>query len=398
MAREYVAGQLASASGSMSDVFIQPVQRSARIFNLLILLTFAIPLTIYFIHTFFSGNQVWQYFAFLLPFIGSLSGTHVFATTYLYFDRELPAGISQGVFKLTIIPLGIVAVNVFAVTALSLQALVWFMVFYAHYAMFHFGRQNVGVLSFSFLSTGQGPLTVMEKRIINAVTVCGMCGALQVFAPGLMLDPSLYPFDLSAIQPAIPILFNVGAGLYVGVIAFAFVYFVRNRRRFSGVRTALYWMCVFWYSGIFAVPEYTLLHLALFTTAHGLQYLVFLGFHAYSSSQFRWQSLRLTKTREAASSFSRNLAFCGLPALILLGSIAAAWWIWSNQSRLFSGAGFLIDQFIVHDGVLKLGVGFILGLTMAHYWVDQHIWRFKSPERRKWLMQRYPFLAASQNV
>jgi hypothetical protein len=37
----------------------------------------------------------------------------------------------------------------------------------------------------------------------------------------------------------------------------------------------------------------------------------------------------------------------------------------------------------------------ILGLTMAHYWVDQHIWKFKNLERRKWLMQRYPFLAAT---
>ena len=396
--RTLAADHVVSASSSMPGAFIQPAQRSARVFNALILLTFAIPFTMYFVHTFFSGNQVWQYLIFLVPFIGSLAGAHVFATTYLYFDRELPAGISQSVLKLAIIPLGIVVVNVFAVTALPLQALVWFMVFYAHYAMFHFGRQNVGVLSFSFLSTGQGPLTVTEKRIVNAVTVCGMCGALQVFAPGLMLDPSRYPFDLRIIQPAIPILFNVGAGLYAGVIVFAFVYFVRNRRRFGGVRTALYWMCVFWYSGIFAVPDYPLLHLALFTTAHGLQYLVFLGFHAYSSSQFRWQSLRHTPTRETGRSFCRDLARCGLPALTLLGSITAAWWIWSNQSRLFSSAGSLIDQLIVHDGVLKLGVGFTLGLTMAHYWVDQHIFRFKSPERRKWLMQRYPFLAASQNV
>ncbi len=83
-----------------------------------------------------------------------------------------------------------------------------------------------------------------------------------------------------------------------------------------------------------------------------------------------------------------------LPMIILTGSVVLAWWIWSHQATFLEGASFVIDQIIADDGVFKFGSGLILGLTMAHYWVDQHIWKFKNPERRKWLLQRYPFLAA----
>jgi hypothetical protein len=40
-----------------------------------------------------------------------------------------------------------------------------------------------------------------------------------------------------------------------------------------------------------------------------------------------------------------------------------------------------------HPGskTLNTGAAIILGITMAHYWVDQNIWRFTNKERRQWL-------------
>jgi len=151
-------------------------------------------------------------------------------------------------------------------------------------------------------------------------------------------------------------------------------------------------MCVFWYAPIYLFPAYPLLSFALFTTSHGLQYLVFLGFHAYFVSHRRLAGSVTKKEWQRPLVLSMTMSL--LPMIILTGSVVLAWWIWSHQATFLEGASFVIDQIIADDGVFKFGSGLILGLTMAHYWVDQHIWKFKNPERRKWLLQRYPFLAA----
>jgi hypothetical protein len=210
-----------------------------------------------------------------------------------------------------------------------------------------------------------------------------------------MLDPQKYRFDLSLIEPIMSALYGTGMLLYPAIVAYALHYFITNRHRFGGYGAAIYWMCVFWYAPIYLFPTYPMLNLALYTTAHGLQYLVFLGFHAYYESRRR--AAISGGTAESAGGQSRvvPVLLSTLPVGILLGAIGLAWWLWTNQGSLFLGAGFLIDQVIANDGVFKVGAGLILGLTMAHYWVDQHIWKFKNPERRKWLMQRYPFLAAT---
>jgi len=362
------------------------------IFNISILLTLAVPLLIYFMHTFFTSNQIWLSFIFLVPFIGGLAGTHVFATTYLYFDRDLSVGIPNKRVKLYLIPLGIIALNVIAVTVMPIGLLLWFMVFYVHYALFHFGRQNIGVLTFSLMSTRRIIILPEEKLILNTVTLCGMLAALNLFIPGLMLDPTKYPFDLALLRPVIPVLYGIGMLLYPIVVVYAALHYLRHRSRFGGYSTAIYWMCVFWYAPIYLFPAYPMLNLALFTTSHGLQYLVFLGFHAYFVSH-RCLAARVTKN-EWQRPLALTIAMSLVPMILLTGSVVLAWWIWSHQTTFLEGASFVIDQIIAHDGVFKLGSGLILGLTMAHYWVDQHIWKFKNPERRKWLLQRYPFLAA----
>jgi hypothetical protein len=367
---------------------------STTVFNVLILLSLAVPLLIYFIHTFFTTNNIWLLFIFLVPLIGGLAGTHVFATAYLYFDRDLSVGVPNQRLKLYLVPIALVALNILAVTAMPLGLLMWFMVIYVHYALFHFGRQNIGVLNFSFLSTRRLSVLPEEKLILNAVTLCGMLAALKLFVPGLMLDPNKYHFDLAPLESVIPVLYGLGMLLYVVVVVYGAIHFLGHRSRFGGYRTAVYWMCVFWYAPIYLFPSYPMLNFALFTTSHGLQYLVFLGFHAYSVSCVRARASSAFK--EDQRPLALTVAVSLLPAMLLTGSMVVAWWMWSNQGTLLQGASRMIDRIIADDGVFKVGSGLILGLTLAHYWVDQHIWKFNNPERRKWLLQRYPFLAAIQ--
>lgn len=370
--------------------------RAVLVFNVLILLTFVVPFLIYFFHTFFSNTQIWRVFIFLVPVIGGLAGTHSFSTIYLLSDRDFSVGISWPSLKLYVMPLVIVLFNVVAVTVMSLEGLLWFMVLYVHYAMFHFGRQNLGVLAFSLMSSSQKFLVPQEKFLINGVTICGMCAALNLFMPAMMLDATLYPFELTALESVAPMLFSLGRILYGLVMIMALYYFWRNRERFTGYTIPIFWMCVFWYLPLYTFTEYPMLSLALFTTAHGLQYLVFLGFHSYFQSKGRWMGLTQrgqSQSEQRATVSYAMLPVILLPVLFLTLSMGAAWWLWTNQATLFSGISGAIETVVAHEGVFKMGMGLILGLTMAHYWVDQHIWKFKTPERRKWLLQRFPFLA-----
>jgi hypothetical protein len=37
----------------------------------------------------------------------------------------------------------------------------------------------------------------------------------------------------------------------------------------------------------------------------------------------------------------------------------------------------------------------IMALTLAHYWIDGFLWRFRTPARRAWLARSYPFLGGA---
>ncbi len=118
--------------------------------------------------------------------------------------------------------------------------------------------------------------------------------------------------------------------------------------------------------GVFLLPIFltnnALFSFAAWTVAHGLQYVVFLAFHAGA------------KPRPVIS-----LAF-------LLTTVVAGYAIWQFCGHIQNGS----DVFAI-----KVAVATITAITLVHYWVDQFLWRFNSPERRKWLATSYPFLVQS---
>ena len=54
---------------------------------------------------------------------------------------------------------------------------------------------------------------------------------------------------------------------------------------------------------------------------------------------------------------------------------------WTNSGKM--GLGFDMPLF---------GMGLVFGITLAHFWVDQFLWRMKDNERAAWIKQRYSFL------
>jgi len=42
--------------------------------------------------------------------------------------------------------------------------------------------------------------------------------------------------------------------------------------------------------------------------------------------------------------------------------------------------------------IMRLAIATTTALTLAHYWIDQFLWKFASAERREWLAQSYRFV------
>lgn len=293
-----------------------------------------------------------------LSLMGTLSATHVSATAYLLFNPKEYEGVRNPLIVLILIP-GLLFATTFAVLlAAPLWATMIFMLVYIHYGMWHFGRQNLGVLSFVSRISLKRPMTAFERTTIMAGVIAGMSAAYCVFAPALMLNQKAFPFDLSIVNAPFSNLWYLGAAIMIGLVPTCLYYAYRNRNSFDSHTLATYLASVFFYLPIF-VSSNPIFTLTVWTVAHGLQYIVFLAFHAASKPR-------------------------PLPSVAFLAiAVFAGYMIWRLCGQ--AQAGDDVDA-------TKLAVATLSAITLVHYWVDQFLWKFNTPARRVWLAQHYSFL------
>jgi hypothetical protein len=202
--------------------------------------------------------------------------------------------------------------------------------------------------------------------MLNLGTAGGLLVTYRAFAPTLMLSPELWPFDLSFAEPVLSRLWYLGIALYALLVPVVVMRVLRRRARYGPWTVVTYLGCVF-----FFLPAY-LSNNALFlvtswTVAHGLQYLVMLTFHAGAAG----------RTERGVRALRPLLTF-GL-------SLAAGVALWLLADRMSRGAD---------ATTAKVLIAAIMALTLAHYWIDQFLWRFRTPTRRAWLARSFPFLAS----
>ncbi len=370
-----------------------PAVRSAGVgaFKIGILAAMMTPLVLYSLDTMLGQYAFWRPCVFLVATWGLASDSHVFATGYLYLRPRNFEGIRHRWTLLYLMPAAIVGLSFWTITMLPASQLMWFMIAYVHYALFHFARQNIGVLSFVTLTSARRPLHRDEKLILNGVAVCGMLGALKLYAPSLLLNPQNFSFDLSAISRVIEPLYIAGLVGYAVVFALAARHFFAHRQSYDTYSATIFWMCVAWYVPIYVALGHPLLGIASFTTAHGLQYLVLLGFHAYRRS-----TLRVARRSDSGAFPGASIGWYALmPCLALVATALAGALLWRHPELPFAGFAQIIQRMAGAGGIAKAGAGLVIGITLAHFWVDQFIWHSRTPARRGWLLENYPFLASS---
>jgi hypothetical protein len=367
------------------------VAQKTIVFRVAVLIAMLAPLATFGAQTALGQSPFWQPVWSVVPLMALLGDSHAFATAYLYTQPGSFQGVPNRLALLVIVPAALIIFSIYAMTLMPSSALLWVMVVYVHYALFHFARQNIGLLSFVTLTSKRRSLQPVERGILNGVALCGMFGALKLYAPNLLLNPVRLPLDLSPITGAIPVLYDIGFGLYAVVLVCAVYRFLRCRADYDLYSAVIFWLCVLWYLPIYATLRYPLLSVAAFTMAHGLQYLIFLALHAYRQSHRRVVRAHGAGVPSAHAPVIA-LVIAAVPFILFGATILTGGILLRHSTGLFGIFSSPLTELLGVGAAAKTGAGLVLGLTLSHFWVDQFIWRFGSPARRAWLFENFPFL------
>jgi hypothetical protein len=326
-----------------------------------------------------------------------LGGIHVPLTAYLFFDPKIRAFMRHRPVALIIGPILIFAICFFVFLS-SWQSraageawpVVYFMLFVLAWNNWHFGKQNVGVYSFFRLAQSQPGVASLERKLI----VCGaVLGAVGIFAAndGGYLNNFINTYAKNESFALLrSVADNVSSFARIGqyaLLAFVAGYLAINWRRYTWKTATMFFMCANFFFPIYVAMDMPVLTavFACSMLSHGVQYCVFLGFHA---GQYREDSSE--RGVPGPKGRAGSIVMC-----VVLVVLAA-----------FIGENFLYNKFIPKDffsTVVTQAAGrgdvltpvaesFMIGILLTHFWLDSFFWRFKSSEPRQWMSKRYAFL------
>jgi hypothetical protein len=320
-----------------------------RFFSALLFVT-AVPLCAYGLsEALWTESGGAQRASLWVTFLGS-SG-HVAASFFFYTDSRVRGYMlanARGRFVWA--PLSVIAAaSLFFATAGPL--LPYGVTLYWIWQTHHYTRQNHGILSFVGRAYGGAP-SELERTALTLAGVGGVIGALTFVAP--YRDTFLAHFGWH--------LHHIALGSYVaGWLCFAAAC-IRDRRTLRTAHplrsiVALAMMLFYLPLFLFRNPQ---LAVGSYAMAHGLQYLIFMG---YVAAVPRAALLRR--------------------ALALVVFVVA----------LGSALDFL--QRAEHFGDYRMAVfGAYLGIVMWHFLLDAGIWRLSEPFQRGYMSERFAFLRA----
>jgi hypothetical protein len=293
-----------------------------------------------------------------------LAAPHVVTTIYLLVDRRQLEGVERPALTVGLVPVALVLVCIGVLMAAPLWLVAVFMLGFVFYSTWHFGRQNVGIASFAARVGNGRPLGREERLILNLGVAGGLLVSYRAFAPTLMLAPEIWPFDLAFAEPVLARLWYAGVALYAVLVPVVLVRVLMQRQHYPFWTLVNYLGCVFFFLPAY-LSDNALFLVTSWTVAHGLQYLVMLAFHAAAAGRI-----------ERGARALRPILILGLSLVVGVG-------LWLAADRTLAAA----------DAVTaKALFAVIMALTLAHYWIDQYLWRFRTPARRAWLARSFPFL------
>lgn len=280
----------------------------------------------------------------ILNFIGA--NFHVATTGWFYADAEMRPHFHAHPWRYFVIPAALIAGSALAFEFVPASLRGWLLLGFLSWQLWHYQKQNVGLLSFVAAGTGSGPLSVWERRTVMLSAVAGILGFF-----------SLNPVGLPGWSEAFARAHELGGIVYLlSPIALAITIVKVPTLRSHPLRLGFLLIGAAFFLPTFLFDNATSATLG-YAIAHGLQYLVFMGVVAM-------------KRRPLVS-------------LAVMAAIGA------------SGAVLLNAGIMAPDTGLARGnalYGAFIGTVMAHFVLDAGIWRLREPFQRGYMRSRFSFV------
>ncbi len=273
-------------------------------------------------------------------------GAHVAAGYYFFLEKEGRAILLMNWPRTILVPLGMVLVYgmVFLKGTPALKAAA--LLFYFVWQTWHYQRQNFGVASFMMRAGQQAPLGSKEKLPMQLAVVAAILALVK-----------LYNLGNGLVQPPVVHIIWIAAACVQGVAVLAAVAVAFSIRHQPGAARR---MTVIGLGTLFFLPSFlygnpvdAVLSYAL---AHGLQYLVFMGYIGDRQERRLVSWMRLVVL---------TLALGGLLAVLQRGGNSPA------KAFLF---------------------GVYLSVVMTHFVMDGIIWRLRHAPQRAYMGKIFSFV------
>ena len=292
-----------------------------------------------------SSKTVDNVFSLLLV----LSAMHVALTLFFYTDRRYRVYFKENNRIFYYLPIFFILGTGLSYEILGKDNANYLFLMYHAWLVYHYGRQNYGLLCFATIGTGGKRVRKGERIILHLAPIAGILASM----------PLLGQAKKSIFAPYLDLFYATGLAIFVIVIG-ALVYVLVNNLRY---RTNLWHSAFLVTLSLFYLPTFLSdNHMAGFMSyaiAHALQYFVFMYYLAADQKQ--------------GSTHAR---------LFTLVGVAIAGWvtIWIFRDADLWGA---FDQ-------LAAGIG--LGIVMAHFVVDAGTWKLSRSFQRSAVQDSFHFL------
>jgi len=281
-----------------------------------------------------------------LNFLGA--NFHVAATGWFYSDREMRSHFRSRPRRYLIVPCLLVLGSAAAFQFLAPPLRGYLLAAFFCWQLWHYQKQNFGLLSFVAGGTDGVSLSAWERRTLGLAALAGILGFF-----------SLNRIGLQSLAPEFARLHQVGGALYLLVpVVFAVAVARTPALRTNRLRLACLAMGAAFFLPTFLFDDQLSATMS-YAIAHGLQYLVFMTVVAAGR-------------RNPVASLLTLAAMATLGALLMNAAIQAP-----DIADLSYGNALY---------------GAFIGAVMAHFVLDAGIWRLREPFQRGYMRKKFSFV------
>jgi hypothetical protein len=358
-----------SIPGSLSAVGVPAVTKPFPIILL------AVSVSPYFILPLFSNatnppgiEQTKQ----ALLFFGQV---HIALTALMYFDKDFQKIISDNKNRYFYLPLGAAVMFgvSFYIVPQSYQFLLWW--FYAGWQNWHFGKQNVGVLSFIAAHDKKSSASQVERWIINGANLCG----IVAFTHGMNLADANFRSGFPVWFLTSTVAFTFASyGLWI-LLCSALLFVFVKRSSMSPSRVLFLLFAVLFFFPIYASKSFTEGFVPV-SISHSLQYISFMVVFWFNDTlipKVNFPSPQGTQTNPALFKATFFLVIAVVGGAIL---------------TIRQEFGPLVAHAIGFPTAAPFISGFMFGLVIAHFIIDAHAWRLRDKPQHNFMRERFGFV------